>query len=114
MWPDQQCSALYMNAAKFDSLPAQLQKSIRGTVIDMEKEIYEYYDGLASAEVDKLVELGVKKVQLPREDAIKWLNDYGDIVKNWILQNDPKYGEELVKIITPFRERYLKEATKNL
>jgi TRAP-type C4-dicarboxylate transport system substrate-binding protein len=113
-WPDQQCSALYMNAAKFDSLPSQLQKSIRGTVIDMEKEVYEYYDGLASAEIDELVKLGVNKVQLPREDAIKWLNDYGEIVNDWILENCPEYGEELVKIITPFGERYVEEVTKDL
>jgi TRAP-type C4-dicarboxylate transport system substrate-binding protein len=96
---------ILMNAETFDSLPADTRDLLTNTMLDIEPEACDYFTNVMWEYIDKQVAEGMEKVELPPEEAEKYLSAWTDYAwANWVEKN-PVYGAQLYELCSPYLER---------
>jgi TRAP-type C4-dicarboxylate transport system substrate-binding protein len=93
---------LLVNGECWDSLPKDVQKLITDTIIDMEPGVYKYYVDTAAKYEAKLVENGMKVIDLPPEDAKKFI--YAFTTYSWtdFIRTNGDDGKAFFELCKPY------------
>jgi TRAP-type C4-dicarboxylate transport system substrate-binding protein len=95
-----------INAAKFDSLPADVQKILKDDMAKIEKEVYPYYSQNAQAVIDQLLTTkGMQKVELPPAEAQKFLYAFTTYAWDQFKLNDKnpnKWVSQLYELVKDY------------
>jgi len=88
-----------INAAKYDSLPADVQKILKDEMIKVEKEVYSYYSGRTQQVLDQLFALGMVKTELPKAEADKFLYAFNVYAWEQFKTKNPKWVPQLWELV---------------
>jgi len=92
-----------MNAKAFDSLPADMQKLLVDTMIEIEKEVPAYYGAKEKAEDEAMAKMGIQNIAMSDADMAKIKKLHWDGgTEAFLMKPSPKYGPELKKILERF------------
>ncbi len=92
-----------MNAKAFDSLPADVQKLLVDTMIDIEKETPAFFGAKEKAEEQAMDKAGIKTIAMSDADMVKIKKVHWEAgVEAFLIKPSPKYGPELKKILERF------------
>jgi TRAP-type C4-dicarboxylate transport system substrate-binding protein len=92
-----------MNAKAYDALPAEAQKLLIDTMIEVEKDVPAYFQGKEKEEDAKMQQLGIQNIatseaDLKRIGKLHW--EAG--TEAFLMKPSPKYGAELKTIVSRF------------
>jgi TRAP-type C4-dicarboxylate transport system substrate-binding protein len=88
-----------INAAKFDSLPADVQKLLKDEMIKIEKEVYPYYSERTKGVIDQLIAKGMVKSTLPKAEADKFLYAFNVYAWEQFKTKNPKWVPQLYDLV---------------
>ena len=92
-----------MNAKAFDSLPADVQKLLVDTMIEIEKETPAYFGAKEKAEEQAMDKAGIQTIAMSDADMTKVKKIHWEAgVEAFLIKPSPKYGPELKKILERF------------
>lgn len=89
-----------INAAKYDSLPADVQKILTDNMIEVEKEVIAFH-GVNSENVLNilLTEKGMQKSELPPAEADKFMYAFTTYVWEQFMDKNPKWVPQLYDLV---------------
>ncbi len=92
-----------MNAKVFDSLSPELQKLLADTMIEIEKEVADYFLAKEKEEDDAMAKMGIQNIPTSEADLqkIRKLHWEGG-TEAFLLKPSPKYGPGLMKLVEGF------------
>ena len=92
-----------MNAKVFDSLSPELQKLLADTMIEIEKEVPDYFLAKEKEEDDAMAKMGIQNIPTSEADLqrIRKLHWEGG-TEAFLLKPSPKYGPGLMKLVEGF------------
>ncbi len=91
------------NAKAWDGLPADVRKILTDQMIAVEKDVPGYYLKKEKEEAERLDKMGIKAVELSKEDMARIQKAHWEVgTKTFLLDRSPKYGKELVQLMTKF------------
>lgn len=99
--PWQTCAYLVANAARWDSLPAEVKTLIMNNVLSMETEAYDYYRDLGGGETERLLAKGMQVSQLSDADAAKYKQLAYETSWSAFVKRNPEYGPKLYETLKP-------------
>jgi TRAP-type C4-dicarboxylate transport system substrate-binding protein len=92
-----------MNAKAYDSLPADVQKLLVDTMIDIEKETPAFFGAKEKAEEAAMDKAGIQTIAMSDADMTKIRKIHWEAgVEAFLMKPSPKYGPELKKILERF------------
>lgn len=94
-----------VNAKRWDGLPSDIKGLIMGTMKGMEKEVYDFYTKIMHDSEAKLIEKGMKVVELPPAEAKKYYYAFTDHTWEIFRKNMPEYGPRIYEICKPYLQR---------
>lgn len=91
--------SLFFNKDKWYSLPEDIRAELMEIVEEVEKESYEHFSGLVEEEEQQLIEEGMEIVELPSEDAEKFLEIANDAMWNRALEEAPELSQQIKDLV---------------
>jgi TRAP-type C4-dicarboxylate transport system substrate-binding protein len=92
---------VFLNLDKWNSLPADLREEIENIAISMERKAYDYYSKKVKEENEQVLQKGLKAIELPPDEASKYLTIAFDEGWKSAIEADPEYGPILKELTTP-------------
>ena len=99
--PYQTVGWLLANAKSWDALPEDVRKLMTDTILDMEADVYSFYQKLANDETEELVKLGMKILEMPPAEANKYRQLAIEVAWDSFVKRNAKYGPRLQEIVAP-------------
>ena len=92
-----------INAAKFDSLPADVQKILKDNMAEVEKEVYPFFSQKAQEVLAELVAAkGMQKSELPKAEADKFIYAFTTYAWDQFKAKNPKWVPQLYDLVKSY------------
>jgi TRAP-type C4-dicarboxylate transport system substrate-binding protein len=95
-------NSFLINAKRWDGLPPDVQKLIMDTVIELEPEVYAFFSKVMYTAEAELVKKGMQIVDLPPEEAKKYLYAFSDYTWKVFIEKSPEYGPRIYEMCKPY------------
>ena len=98
-------ATLLVNAKRWDKLPSDVRKLIVDTITEIEEEVFKFYTAIMYDAESKLIEKGMKIVELPPEERKKLNYAFSEYTWESFCKRMPKYGPTIYELCKPHLNR---------
>lgn len=109
IWPPlpvDEDNVILANAKLWDGLPGDVKKIIMDAIIELENEMYPYWEKKRDQEWKTALERGMTEIRLGPEEIKKWNKNWTvGLWKELIINASPQNGKKLTDVSTPLLEK---------